>query len=270
MAATVDELRLQHRHACDKIVQRLELKSSRGEGPNRVLRKILKHFDKTEGQLLLSADDFMQAMERIGTKLSPSDLDLLLTVYSADGTGFDGHRFASDLFGEGGAASTIISESGLIGGVFSPDNTPRAGPPRQRMSSNAPSLPGGPLTRDMPPPEARRHEPHVAAAHEEANEHAMAAAYHHEPPTAASPPAHKKQSNDSSIPGGIFGMAPEATRGSKRGSRTNVSSIPGGARRAPRACPPWPRSPPGTLLTRCIPQPPPPPPPPPPPGIFGS
>lgn len=71
---------MQHKLACDKIVERLETKSSRGEGPNRVLRKILKHFDQTDGQLLLSADDFMQAMERVGTKLSSGELDLLLTV----------------------------------------------------------------------------------------------------------------------------------------------------------------------------------------------
>mmetsp|Transcript_18592 Transcript_18592/g.54448 ORF Transcript_18592/g.54448 Transcript_18592/m.54448 type:complete len:201 (-) Transcript_18592:522-1124(-) len=196
--ATVEELRMQHKLACDKIVERLETKSSRGEGPSRVLRKVLRHFDQSEGQLMLSGDEFVQAMERIGTKLTPSDLDLLLTVYNVEGAGFDGQRFTADLFGEGGHQTSMINNSGLNGGIFSQDNTPREGPPRPRQHSNNPSMPGGPYSQEMYMPQQQA-------------------------------PKAKVHSNDSSVPGGIFGQAPsEPFHPNKRGSRTNVSSIPGG------------------------------------------
>ncbi|KAJ1640387.1 hypothetical protein T492DRAFT_929584 [Pavlovales sp. CCMP2436] len=176
---SVQDLREQHKVACDKIIQRLETKSSRGEGPNRVLRKILKHYDRSDGQLFLTADEFVQAMERVGTKLTPSDIDLLLTVYAVDGTGFDGNRFAADLFGEGGHSSSQVVESGIAGGVFSQEA------------------------------ETERYAQQETAR------------------TERDTPQHKKQSNDSSVPGGIFGMAPEPSH-QRKSTKNNVSSIPGG------------------------------------------
>jgi hypothetical protein len=222
---TVDELRVQHKMACDKIVQRLETKSSRGEGPSRVLRKILKHFDKTDGQMMLTADEFVMAMERIGTKLTPSDLDLLLTVYSVDGTGFDGHRFAADLFGEGGHHSSMIVESGITGGVFSQDNTPRSAPKQQRQSANYTSMPGGPLINSGPMANSA---PMNSAPMTERDAPPSSNGY----PQTEIPSFDKvikKQSNQSSIPGGIFGAhEPEVYSARRGGGRTNQSSIPGG------------------------------------------
>lgn len=231
MGTTVEDLRVQHKHACDKIVHRLEMKSSRGEGPSRVLRKTLKHFDKTDGQLMLSATDFLQAMERIGTKLSPSDLDLLLTLYSLEGAdGFDGRRFVSDLFGEGGASSSTVSESGLVGGMFTADRSPHAAP-KARLSSNTPSLPGGPLTGGMPPPQPKQaayYEPRGEVDYEQMQQYVASAPYDY-PPEPSPAPQQKKQSNTSSVPGGIFGGQPETQR-SLRATKNNVSSVPGGAR----------------------------------------
>lgn len=214
MSATVEDLRAQHKHACDMIVERLETKSSRGEGPNRVLRKILHHFDKSNGQLILSPDEFAQAMERVGTKLSRGDLELLLSVYMIDGVGFDGQRFAGDLFGEHGHSSAMVANSGISGGIFSNENTPRdpAAMPA-RPSANAPSMLGGPIGSDVGMPPMAAHKP-------------------------------KMNSNTSSVPGGIFALnnddgAPPRHAPRKQGSRTNVSSIPGGTCRSAhrsRAC----------------------------------
>mmetsp|Transcript_27861 Transcript_27861/g.75066 ORF Transcript_27861/g.75066 Transcript_27861/m.75066 type:complete len:203 (-) Transcript_27861:544-1152(-) len=199
MGTTVEELRAQHKLCCDRIVDRLETKSSRGEGPNRVLRRIMRHFDKSDGMLLLTGDEFVMAMERIGTKLSPSDLDLLLTIYAVDGGGFDGQRFAADLFGDGGHSSSMIRDSGIQGGVFTQDHTPREGPDthRRKQHANDPSQPGG-----------------IFGGGD----------------GGAAAPHAKKTSNTPSQPGGIFGNQELATAPGKRtgGGRTNQSSIPGG------------------------------------------
>lgn len=244
MGANIEELRVQHKSACDKIVQRLESKSSRGEGPSRVLRKILKHFDKSNGSLLLTADEFVQAMERVGTKLSPSDLDLLLTVYGVDGSGFDGERFTADLFGEGGYSSSMIVESNIAGGVFSADNTPRT-QQKQRMNANVPSIPGGPLMQQQAPPDSSRdrrpspqsyrepspqsyREPAPQSYREPAQNSYLEPAQNSYRDPRSDAPQQKMRSNDSSIPGGIFGSMPESEARSKRVSKNNQSSIPGG------------------------------------------
>jgi hypothetical protein len=66
------------------------------------------------------------------------------------------------------------------------------------MSANTPSMPGGPLMQAPDSPQR-----HMAA------------------------PA-KKQSNTSSVQGGIFGQAPVGFEAPRHPSRTNKSSIPGG------------------------------------------
>lgn len=125
MAATVDTVRAQHGALCDKIIARLETKSSRGEGPSRVLRKILKHFD-TSDSLMLSEGELVSAMDRIGTRLTPDDIQLLMTLYTPEGGAhFDGNRFTEDLFGEFGRSSASITDSTIQGGVFTRDSTPR-------------------------------------------------------------------------------------------------------------------------------------------------
>mmetsp|Transcript_16112 Transcript_16112/g.54156 ORF Transcript_16112/g.54156 Transcript_16112/m.54156 type:complete len:208 (-) Transcript_16112:420-1043(-) len=204
MAAAVDDIRIQHRVACDKIIERLETKSSRGEGPSRVLRKILKHFDTSDGKLMLTHHQFLSAMERIGTKLSQSDVELLLALYNIEGGGVDGQRFAEDLFGEGGRASATIVDSGIEGGIFT---NSAATTPRDSLTDAAAQYRlAGPIPSDFVPPDP-----------------------------ALQPPAgmtqKQRRSNDPSVPGGIFGatMLDDTPREpNKRVSKTNLSSIPGG------------------------------------------